>query len=170
MKRVQTIFLICLFLAASLMATFADAAMIRVISRHGKWTVQSDCTSVYAMSSSDSTPYSQGFRTGLGMSCNNGYYGIPKIRVNWAGDLKIGPKSQFKFKLAGNDLSDGWICEKHFCTPKDDDSAAKILEQLLANEGPFAVIITDENKTVLEETIDTTGINGAYQALLEHRR
>lgn len=168
MKRIQSFLCsICLFLTAVLIAALADAGSIQVISQHGKWFVDRDCLSVHASNISD--PSSEGFRAGLEIGSNNGDYGIPDIRVYLAGDLKLGKKTQFKFKLANNDLaSEDWICEKYDCSPKDKDSAAKILEQLLANEGPLTVIATDKNKTV-QATIDTTGINEAYQTLLKHR-
>ena len=53
--------------------------------------------------------------------------------------------------------------------PKDGDSNAKILKQLLANEGHFGIAITDKNK-VIQATFDTTGLNESYQDLLKHRR
>lgn len=169
MKRVQfVLFFICLFLVAISITTFADAIMIKSISQHGNWAVQSDCTSVYAINISGSAP--EEFSANLGIAYDNGHYGMPDIRVHWYSDLKLGAKSQFKFKIADNDLTSyGWICEKNACSPKDNDSAAKILEQLLANEGPFAIIITNNN-TMLQATIDTTGLNKAHQALLKHRR
>lgn len=169
MKRTPpVIFSICLFLVAVSIATFADAGSISPASRHGNWAVQSDCTSVYAINHSD---YRQErFRVGLGIGCDNGYHGAPDIRVNWYSNLNISANTQLKFKLADNDLaSDGWICEKNRCKPKDADNAAKILKQLLANEGPFTAIATDKDQAV-QATIDTTGINEAYQALLKHRR
>ena len=170
MIRIQSVlFFLCLFLVAISITTFADAIMINVISQHDNWTVQSDCTSVYASNSSASAP--EGFRAGLGLSCDNGYRGIPNIRVfYWFGNSKSHPKSPVKFKLDDNDLnSDSWVCENNRCSPKDNGSAAKILEQLLANEGLLTVIITEKNTTA-QATVDTTGINEAYQALLVHRR
>lgn len=170
MIRIQSVlFFICLFLVAISITTFADAGSISPISRYGNWAVQSGCTSVSAHNSSASAP--EGFWIGFWFSCDNGDYGIPKIHVSYQfGNSKSHSKSQVKFKLADNDLSsDSWVCEKNRCSPKDNDSAAKILEQLLANEGPLTVIITEKNTTA-QATVDTTGINEAYQALLKHCR
>lgn len=168
MKRIKSVLFIWLFFIAYSMATFADARTVKIISSHGEWRLKSDCTSVYAVNGSASAP--EGFKPALVLSCDNGYHGIPNIRLYWSGKLKLPEKSQFQFELADNDLSDGWICESYFCTPEDDGSAAKILDHLLANEGPFAIVITDENKTIVQAAINTTGINEAYQALLKHRR
>jgi len=118
----------------------------------------------------NATSASEGFGAGLSISSNNGSNSRPVISVYWGGDLKLSEKSQFKYRFGDNEFaSDGWICEKHRCSPKDGDSAAKIIEQLLANEGRLVIAITDKNK-VIEATFDTTGLNESYQDLLKHRR
>lgn len=166
----QLLFFVAIFFLGVSIAKFADARMMQVISQHGNWTVQSNCTSVYALNSSASAFDTEGFRAVLDIGCDNGYRGRPKIRCKWYDGFKLHSKSQLKFKLADNDLtSDGWICEKNACWPEDDESAAEILEFLLAKEGPFVIIMTDKDKA-MQTTIDTTGINGAYQSLLKHRR
>lgn len=169
MKWLQFVLLLVgpFFIAISI-TTSADARAIRVISRPGNWAVQSGCTSVYAMT--NATSASEGFGAGLSISSNNGSNSRPVISVYWGGDLKLSEKSQFKYRFGDNEFaSDGWICEKHRCSPKDGDSAAKIIEQLLANEGRLVIAITDKNK-VIEATFDTTGLNESYQDLLKHRR
>lgn len=169
MVRIKSVLLfICLFFAAISITTFADAIVARTISKHGNWSVRSDCTSVYASIRSASAM--EGFKVNLSFGCENGYRGIPDIRVYLSGGPELRPQTQVTFKLADNDLSsDSWICENHRCSPKDTDSADKILKQLLAAEGPLTIIIT-EKKITAQATIDTTGINEAYQALLKHSR
>jgi len=160
--------LVCTFFIAISITTSADARMIRLLSNHGKWAVQSGCTSVYATASSTSA--SEGFKAGLSINFDNGYNGMPVISVIWYGNLKLSEKSQFKFTLDDNEFtSDGWVCQKNRCSPKDGDSAARILKRLLANEGRLVIAITD-NKKIIQATFDTTGLNESYQDLLKRRR
>ena len=168
MKWLQFMLLLAFsfFIAVSI-TTSADAAMTMPISNHGKWYVESDCTSVYAETSA--TSVSEGFKASLYIGSYNSRNGMPSIRVFWYGKLELSPKSQLKYTLADNESSsDGWICQKNKCSPKDSDSAAKILKQLLANEGHLAIAVTDNDK-VIEATFDTTGLNESYQDLLKHR-
>ncbi|MDL2259983.1 hypothetical protein LJB99_03815 [Deltaproteobacteria bacterium OttesenSCG-928-K17] len=169
MVRIKSVLIfICLFFAAISITTFADARTVRVRYQHGNWAVRSDCTSVYASIRSASAM--EGFKVNLSLGCENGYCRIPDIRVYLSGGPELRPRTQVTFKLADNDLSsDSWVCEKNRCSPKDNGSADKILKQLLATEGPLTVIITAMNTTA-QATIDTTGINEAYQALLKRRR
>ena len=167
MKWIQFVLLFLgqFIIAASITAS-SDAAMISVISNHGKWAVQSDCTSASATTSAISV--SEGFKAGLSIGFDYGYSNIPFIGINLYGQkINLSKKTQLKYTLAGNEFTgDGWICQKNRCSPKDGDSAAKILKQFLANEGHLVITITDNNK-VIQATFDTTGLNESYQDLLK---
>jgi len=131
MKWLRFALLVFTFFIAVSITTSADARMNREISNHGNWGVQSDCTSVSA-----TTDATGSMKASLSISTDNGYKGMPVISIYWYGNLNLSEESQFKYTLGDNEFtSNGWICQKNGCSPDDGDSAAKILKQLLANEG-----------------------------------